>query len=146
MSNLYGPSKFETRILLKYHQIFHILVANVADKTLKPILRFILENHSKWTVLVYSSWGVKPFKFDECGGTFTQKASLNVHITSIHEGKEINMCGKGFSCKSTMKKHIHSVHEGKKPHGCPICGKTFYKKVKLKEHIENINLYYYKDT
>ena len=64
---------------------------------------------------------------------------MNVQITSIHEGKEINLCGKGFSCKSTMKKHIHSVHEGKKPHGCPICGKAFYKKVKLKEHIENIH-------
>ena len=52
-----------------------------------------------------------------CSATFVDKSGLNIHITSVHEGKKqkIKCVICTITCESIyrLKKHISTVHEGK---------------------------------
>jgi zinc finger/BTB domain-containing protein 26 len=52
-----------------------------------------------------------------CNTHFTQKGSLKLHSSSVHEGKKqvrCEMCGQSFQQKCSLTRHIAEVHEGKK--------------------------------
>ena len=44
------------------------------------------------------------------------------------------LCGKSFSNGATLKIHIHTIHEGHKDHKCVPCGKSFSEAGTLKKH------------
>ena len=48
-------------------------------------------------------------------------------------------CGKSFSNGATLKIHIHTIHEGHKDHKCESCGKSFTGAQYLKKHIHTIH-------
>ena len=52
-----------------------------------------------------------------CQCLFTQKSSLNRHISSVHEAKKPFKCEACDYCcsgKSVLKRHVASVHEEKR--------------------------------
>ena len=62
------------------------------------------------------------------GKSYTNETNLAIHIGAIHEGKkpfEFDICDYSCSQKIRMNTHISSVHEGKKPFKCEICDYIF---------------------
>ena len=73
----------------------------------------------------------KFFKCNICETKFTQKGSLKMHISSVHEGKkpfECQLCEYTGSKKGHLKRHIELVHD-KKSFKCDICKSNFTQKV-----------------
>ncbi|KAA0186102.1 hypothetical protein HAZT_HAZT010405 [Hyalella azteca] len=61
----------------------------------------------------------KPFKCEECGATFTQNGSLQVHIRR-HRGDKpftCKLCGNSYTRAFSLKVHM-KTHTGEKPHNC----------------------------
>ena len=91
------------------------------------------ENHGDARVLKKCSTtnprGLKDYKCESCGKSFTGKQYLKIHIHTIHEGhKDHNCesCGKSFSQAGNLKKHIHTIHQGHKKYKCEYCDKSKY--------------------
>ena len=61
----------------------------------------------------------KRFGCNQCSNTFAQKAILNTHIKSIHEGERhiCESCNKMFSTRGNMLLHYKRVHEKVKYNG-----------------------------
>ncbi len=75
------------------------------------------------------------FTCQQCGRSFTEKGSLQVHMR-IHNGETpftCKLCGKSFSQEGNRKTHM-KIHTGEKPFTCPQCGKSFRHNVSLKNH------------
>ena len=57
----------------------------------------------------------KKIKFDICNSKFAQKAHLNQHVATVHEGKKqfrCEFCNKYFGERKTLNKHVESaVHK-----------------------------------
>ena len=59
----------------------------------------------------------KSFECQFCDFKFVKKATLMMHVESIHQNSkpfDCAMCNEKFSRKGIMKKHFREVHEGKK--------------------------------
>ena len=79
-------------------------------------------------------FGEKPYKYDECGKVFGQKAHLRLHWR-VHAGERplrCDECGKFFSRNSHLTSHrrIRIV----KPYKCFKCGKSFTQVSALTKH------------
>ena len=91
--------------------------------------------------------GIRPQKVhlcSTCGGGFTGKKTLEIHIRTVHEGKKPHLCSQcvsSFGQKGDLNRHIRSVHEKIKPFSCPIesCTSTFFDKKFQKSHIEAVH-------
>ena len=62
-----------------------------------------------------------PFKCSICGGGFTQKKSMQVHIATVDEGQKpfkCSICDDSFTHIGSMKRHIATNHEGQKAFKC----------------------------
>ena len=55
------------------------------------------------------------------------KHRKNVHERKSSEGKKFHceLCDHTFSLKANLNKHISSVHEGQRPFKCKLCDKYF---------------------
>ena len=84
------------------------------------------------------------FKCQQCGRTFTAKASMKRH-TVLHSGNFkwcCNICKKGFSQKGNYEQHVRG-HKGQK-FRCEYCGKAFTKETVHKYHLsEHTGVYNY---
>ena len=70
--------------------------------------------------------------------------TLKKHILSIHGGYKpfiCEICGGLFTLKSNLKMHIATVHENprKKPYKCRICGGKFLNNNELKRHMQTVH-------
>ena len=93
------------------------------------------ENNDKFACDPEDNSLKKPFVCNACGTSFTQKATLNRHM-SKHTGLKpflCDLCNKSFSQKSDIARHI-STHTNEKPFTCSICMKSFYSKSNLARH------------
>lgn len=80
--------------------------------------------------------GLKPFLCCHCSKSFSQKSDLSRHIL-IHGGEKqfsCNVCKRSFYRKSDMNMHMR-IHTGHRPFMCNICGKLFNRKFYLKAHM-----------
>merc|ERR1712155_420463 len=74
-----------------------------------------------------------------CGKAFKQKAGLQAHISSVHEGQKFQcpLCEYKATHKSSLQVHIKSIHEGQRLQ-CPYCKLKFSRNF-VKEHIKTIH-------
>ena len=65
--------------------------------------------------------GEKPYKCNQCGKDFSEKATLAKHQI-IHTGEKpykCNECGKAFSQKAHLQLHW-KIHTGEEPYECNV--------------------------
>ncbi|CAL4097334.1 unnamed protein product, partial [Meganyctiphanes norvegica] len=77
----------------------------------------------------------KPFTCQECGATFTQNGSLQVHLRR-HRGEKpfsCQLCGNSFTRAHSLKVHM-KTHTGEKPYACEYCGACFVTSSHLTVH------------
>ena len=77
----------------------------------------------------------KPYKCNECGATFTQNGSLQVHIRR-HKGEKpftCELCGNSYTRAFSLKVHM-KTHTGEKPHNCEFCSSSFITSSHLNVH------------
>lgn len=80
-----------------------------------------------------------------CKAGFSQKGSLNRHVTSVHHNERpfkctYGECTKAFSRKDSLKLHINAIHLDHRPHKCPDCGKRFVDRKGLRLHYNAVHL------
>ena len=70
----------------------------------------------------------KPYKCLLCEDvSFTQKANLKIHISSVHEGKRYtcNFCEKTYQTEAVLNTHIETLHIKSQEFKCDICDGSF---------------------
>ncbi|KAB7507169.1 Zinc finger protein [Armadillidium nasatum] len=78
----------------------------------------------------------KPYRCEDCGVTFKQKAHIDRH-RRIHlptRPYQCGICGKGFTRNEHVRRHSFT-HSGEKPYQCPTCNKTFSRQQQLTKHL-----------
>lgn|SRR5436190_4149520 len=58
----------------------------------------------------------KSFACSICNKSFTRKASLNIHVSGVHEKQRpytCDVCPKKFSQSSSLKRHKNNIHNSK---------------------------------
>ena len=84
--------------------------------------------------------GKELFQCYQCDENFTEKSLLNYHLVHVHDCKfQCEICDMYHSTKDTLTRHIGKVHMGKKSFHCPKCDKYFLEKSLLNEHIESFH-------
>ncbi|MCL4132152.1 UNVERIFIED_CONTAM: hypothetical protein GTU68_005140, partial [Idotea baltica] len=78
----------------------------------------------------------KPYRCEDCGVTFKQKAHIDRH-RRIHlptRPYQCGICGKGFTRNEHVRRHSFT-QSGEKPYHCPTCNKTFSRQQQLTKHL-----------
>lgn len=78
---------------------------------------------------------IKHMPFDKvlchlCGGSFTRKGDLNVHINACHKTFECKHCEKLFDTKILFEQHVKGHN-----YTCDFCKENFPRKKMLRRHI-----------
>lgn len=101
---------------------------NICDATFKN--KYLLKRHIK---NVHAT--AKPYKCDQCEGSFTSQVYLNAH--KRYHNKErayiCSYCGKGFITTSDLNHH-EKIHKETRNYACKQCPKAFKTSSDLYKH------------
>ena len=95
----------------------------------------------------------KNFRCPFCFKNFSCKDELNIHLSEVHEKKEIEknklqcpLCPTKFIFKGELNRHLSKVHEGKKlpikkknKFSCHICSRLFKTQFDVYKHVSRVH-------
>ena len=85
--------------------------------------------------------GKKNFRCKFCSCRILSQADLDLHILSVHGGKqpECTVCNETFYQEIDLVIHLKEVHDEKLSYSCYICGTKSSSKYNLKLHINSVH-------
>ncbi|XP_045079088.1 zinc finger protein 436-like [Coregonus clupeaformis] len=77
--------------------------------------------------------GGRPHRCTRCGESFSQAASLDLHL-QYKKPYACDWCCKSFAQSADLRRH-HRIHTGERPHRCSWCSKSFTQRGNLRRHL-----------
>ncbi len=86
--------------------------------------------------------GKRLWSCPECGKHLGTKASVQMHVATVHQKRRdfvCNICEKALSSKKSLAIHVKNVHHQRRDFECFDCGKEFSSKGSLGVHRKNVH-------
>jgi len=120
----------------------NLKVKNIEQDIVQTISDYIVERKGSTSGMLKEAQNVKKKKSKNilckiCNQKYFSRATLNLHINSVHEGERpfpCQLCEARFSQESTLKKHVASVHNKEKPYTTAPWGPKWPKMKMTKNH------------
>ncbi|XP_054002650.1 zinc finger protein 1 homolog [Hylaeus anthracinus] len=90
---------------------------------------------SEFNLRRHSGFHEKSFYCDDCGGEFTSKQSIRMHMRK-HTGEKpykCKLCSRTYAQVGVLRVHM-LTHTGERPYVCNICGKRFTQRSSMMYH------------